>query len=249
MGARSHGLANASAALTDEWALWNNPGGLAQPKKISAAFSLHRSPSLLGSNRFAALTTSPFSFGTLGLGLFRFGDDLYNEHVVALGYGSQFGLASLGVRLDYIQYRAEGISTFISWGITFGGMANLTENFSIGASVSNLNQPTLANGEPLPVRLTAGTLFKPSPKFLISAELEKDIDFDPTIKGGVEYQFQKKFMARSGFNLYPNSAFFGIGFATWRLKIDYAMQYSRILNPSHQISMGVSIDKKVVSKE
>lgn len=243
MGARSQGLGNASAALADEWSVWNNPGGLGYLKKLAGGMALHRSPALPGADRLGALAVSPFSFGVMALSIFRFGDELYSESLASVGYGHRLGLASLGIRADFIQYRAEGFETSVGWGATFGGIAELSETVALGALVSNLNQPKLPNGEPLPVKLTAGVRYKPTSKFLLCGEIAKDLDFDPTIKGGMEYQFHRKFIARTGFNLNPTAAFFGLGFATWKLQVDLAWQYNRELSHSLQLSLGVAIDK------
>lgn len=249
MGARSQGMGNAAVALADEWSVWNNPGGLTGTKNMTGGIAFHRSPALPGADRLTALAVSPFSFGSLGLGIFRFGDDLYSESLASLAYGHQMGLASLGLRADLIQYRAEGFATSTSWGVAFGGIAELSQNVALGAMVSNLNQPKLPSGEPLPVMLTAGVRYKPTSKFILAGEIMKDLNFKPTIKGGMEYQIHKKFLARSGFNLHPNAAFFGLGFIAWKLNIDIAWQYNRELSHSIQLSLALALNKKQKANE
>lgn len=244
MGGRSLGLANATAAVPDEWSLRNNPAGMTQLPHTNIAFALQRMPMLVGANRLAFVANAPLSFGVISAGGFRFGDDLYNEHLLSLGFAHAMGLASLGARVDYIQYRAEGFATASSVGLSVGGLASLSSSVSVGAYVSNINRPRLPNHERVPVQLVAGASFKPNQHVLLTVEAMQYLDFYPTIKGAFEYSFKKKFFTRTGFNLLPNAGFFGLGLHAWRLKIDYAIQYSWTLSVSHQVSAIYQVNKK-----
>ncbi|MDZ7646337.1 MAG: hypothetical protein U5K54_03660 [Cytophagales bacterium] len=63
--------------------------------------------------------------------------------MVWLGFGNKFGIASLGVKANYIQYQADGFGTYGAVSIDFGGLAELTDQLSIGAYITNLNQAKL----------------------------------------------------------------------------------------------------------
>jgi hypothetical protein len=238
MGGRSAGLGYASATLHDEWSLLNNVAGLSKVNQPSAAFAYEARSGLIGANRMAAVMTAPVKMGAAAFGLFRFGDDLYNEHVITLGYSNQFGMASLGFKVNYIQYHAEGFGTRHAVSLNFAGLAQLTPQIAVGAYVVNLNQPKLStlDDERLPTKLVAGVAFQPGRKLLILTELEKDLEYDPTVKWGMEYTVHKKVNFRTGFNLHPNTVFFGLGFLIRKLKIDYALQYNNALNIAQQAS-------------
>ena len=228
----------ASATLNDEWAFFNNIAGLAKVKEQLAATSLEVRPSLPGANRMGALYTQPFSFGTTALGLFRFGDDVYSEQMVSIGFANQIGNTSLGAKLSYIQYRALGFGTRGTLGLNIGGITQLTPAISIGAWIQNINQPKInfADKEKAPVKLLAALSFRASEKFIVITEIEKDVLYDPLWKTGMEYTIHKKFFARAGFNLNPNAWFMGVGFNSWRIKIDYALQSLTQFGASHQAS-------------
>jgi hypothetical protein len=238
MGGRSAGLAYASATLQDEWSLLNNVGGLSKITQPSASFAYDVRAGLTGANRMAAVIGVPFKTGSAALGLFRFGDDLYNEQVISLGYSNQFGLASLGLKVNYVQYHAEGFGTRRAVSLNFGGLAQLTQQITVGAYIVNLNQPKLStlDNERLPTKLVAGLTVQPIATLLLVTEIEKDLDYDPTVKGGIEYAVYKKVNFRTGFNLHPNAVFFGLGFLIRKLKIDYALQYNNTLSLAHQAS-------------
>jgi hypothetical protein len=243
MGARSSSMGNIISILSDEWSLLNNIGGLAKVTEINTAFSFEAKPALPGSSRMAATFSTPLKIGVAGIGVFKFGDKLYSEQILTTGYSTQFGIAALGLKLNYIQYRAEAFGTKRALAVSAGGIADLTPQLSIGAYIQNINQPQLSNGERLPTRLSIGLSFKPIKEFLLTTEIEKDLAYDPIIKAGMEYCIHKKVYVRTGFNLNPETAFFGIGFKSWRLKFDYAIQYGNFLNFAHQASACYRIEK------
>jgi hypothetical protein len=243
MGARSASMGNSSAMLSDEWSLLNNIGGLAKVNETITAFSFEAKPALPGSSRMAATYSTPLKLGALGVGVFKFGDNLYSEQMLTAGYSNQFGIASLGMKLNYIQYRAEGFGTKSAISVSVGGIAEITHQLSVGAYIQNLNQPKLTDGERVPVKLAAGLSFKPTEEILLITEIEKDLDYNPVFKVGMEYCIHKKVFGRTGFNLNPEAAFFGVGFKGWRLKFDYAIQYNTALNFAHQASASYRIEK------
>lgn len=251
VGARGAGMGYASATLRDEWSLLNNVGGLSKLNQPVTAFACEVRPGLIGANRASAVFSFPLKTGVSGFGLFRFGDDLYNEQIISAGYSNQFGIASLGLKLNYIQYRAAGYSTRNALSLNFGGIAQITPLILVGAYIVNLNQPKLSSidKERLPTKLVTGMSFKPIERLLLAVEIEKDLDYDPTFKMGMEYQAQKKIYFRTGFNYHPNAAFLGIGYVIRKVKIDYSLQYSSSLSASHQACASYQLERKNKNRE
>lgn len=239
MGARANGMANASATLTDIWSLTNNIAGLAKTDQTAFAFSYHAIPSFKFFNRMAAVFAVPVKSSVAGAGVFRFGDDLYNEHILSLGFANRFGLASLGLKINYIQYHAAGMGTNTAFTLSFGGIAELTSQLSVGAHIVNINQPVIneLTAERIPTQLIAGVAFKPSGKVILTSEIEKDLDHPPVWKTGFEYQVLKNIAFRTGFNLNPEIAFFGFGFKPGKFDLDYALQFHNPLGLSHQATV------------
>lgn len=211
---------------------------------MSAGFTYDVRPAITGANRTAAIISCPLPVGVLSGSAYRFGDDLYNEHIISTGFANQFGLAALGVQVNYIQYAVVGFGNKGAATINLGGIAELTPRLAVGAYIVNVNQPTLSGDEKLPTRLVAGVAFKPTDKFFLAAELEKELDYAATLKMGMEYAFHKKFIARTGYALKPNTAFFGLGFKTKKFIIDYAVQYNVLLRLSHQASIEYQFTRK-----
>jgi hypothetical protein len=238
-GARSHGLAYASACLEDEWSLFNNVAGLAGASTLAASISSNVKSQLPGANRIAATLTAPFKVGVVALGTICTGDNLYNEQILSAGFSNKLGIASLGIKTNYIQYNAEGFGRKGVATISLGGIFSITKKIKIGAHIVNINQPLIStqDNERLPTTLIVGASFLTSEHILIVTELEKNLDHETTWKTGIEYNPLKKFAIRSGFNLYPNSFFFGTGFNTKKLKVNYAIQYSTAMSTCHEASV------------
>jgi hypothetical protein len=239
IGSRAQGLGYASACLTDEWSLFNNVAGLAGADRLSSGFTYEAHPSFKSFNRLAAVVNLPLKIGTLGAGVFRFGDELYNEHVISAGYANQFGLASLGIKVNYIQYRTEGFGSKGLFSFSFGGIATLAPQLSVGAHLTNVSQGKISSSENerLPTRVAVGFSFTPTTKLIINSEVEKDLDYDATWKGGIEYNPFKKFSFRTGFNVHPDALFFGTGFKPKNFTVDYGFQFQPELGSNHQATV------------
>ncbi|MBS1508065.1 MAG: hypothetical protein JSS79_15600 [Bacteroidetes bacterium] len=246
MGSRAAGLGYTSSTLSDEWSLFNNVGGLGKAKQTSATFAYEIKPALNGANRMAASAVTHVKAGTFGVGVFKFGDDIYSEQIASFGFGNQIGNTSLGSKINYIQYRAEGFGTSKAISVDFGGISTITPQIQIGAYITNLTQSKLkgASGERLPTKMVAGLGFKPSESVFVATEIEKDLAYAVTWRGGMEYAVYKKIFFRTGFNLNPSAFYFGLGAHKKNLKLDYALRFSQLLGVAHQASLVYSLASK-----
>lgn len=238
IGARANGLANSTACVADAWAIFNNPAGLAKTKDVVAVFTQILHPRLPAFNATAAAVAIPFKAGVTAIGLYRTGDDLYSEQILAAGYANTLGLASLGAKIHVVQYRAEGFGSAHKVTLSLGGIAQLTPAFSIGAHILNINQPGFSKSdERLPTVMTLGIAYKFSSYVWATTEIQKDLDYAPTWKTGLEYEAHKKVIFRTGFSLKPNTASFGVGFRPGKLGIDYAIAHNPAMGSQHQASV------------
>lgn len=246
MGARASGLGYASSCLSDEWSIFNNIGALATLKDVKVGFTYDAHPSFKPFNKAAMVFVIPLEVGVAGLGVYRTGDNLYNEQILTAGFSSKFGLASLGIKLNYIQYNVDGFGRKGVFSLSFGGVAELTPRLSVGAYIVNLNQPKLSiiDDNRLPTQLIAGISFKASGKVIIATELEKDLDYPLMWKSGMECQIHKKFTVRTGFNVSPTGGFMGFGFNPRKFTLDYACQYRFNLGMRHQATVGYKFKAK-----
>jgi len=237
-GARAYGLANSTACTADEWSILNNPAGLSSLKDPTVGFTQTLQPGFKAFNATAATVAVPVSVGTLAAGFHRTGDDLYSEQILALGYASTFGIASLGGTVHVVQYRAEGFGQTHKATLSLGGIAKLTPALSVGAHILNINQPEFSGtGEHLPTVMTLGIAYTFSPYVWATSEIQKDLDYPPTWRTAVEYEAHKKVYFRTGFSLTPGIAYLGVGIRPGKLGIDYAMAYAFETGMRHQASV------------
>ena len=246
MGSRSYALGNATACINDEWSIFNNVAGLTGINEATASASTLARPALKAANKSAFVFAAPLKHGAMGIGAFHFGDALYSENVAAMGYAHKLGITSLGIKLNYIQFNAEGYGSKGVISESLGVNTQLTPKLSIGAHIVNVTQPRIStsDNEKLSTILIAGAGFKASESVFITSELEKSISLKTILKAGLEYKFQQKFFFRTAFSTNPDAGYFGVGFQPTKLKFDYAFRFEPNVGSGHQATIGYRFLKK-----
>ncbi|MES2733234.1 MAG: hypothetical protein V4714_15915 [Bacteroidota bacterium] len=246
IGAKSLGMGNAVVSLRDQWSLFNNVGGMADVEQLSVLTSFSSQYSVAGLQVLAIGAVVPSRHGTFGLGIQRFGDELYNEHLVGLAYSHRINNVSLGVKINYVQIAIDGLGSRGAIAVELGGIAQLLPELSFGLHAYNLNQAKLAEyqDERLPTLLKAGLSYKPSKQLMVNAEVEKDIDFPAVFKAGLEYEIVKKVYLRTGISTKPFTNHFGVGILAKNLHFDYALTTHPQLGFSHHFSLAYQFKKK-----
>lgn len=233
----------AYATESDAWSLFNNPAGLGELKELSVIFGLENKYGIDGFNIMGAGIISNIKVGTIGASAFRFGNDLYNEQTVSMAYSNKFGIASLGLKANYLQYNIDGFGSKGVVTLDFGGIATITDQLIFGAYVRNINQAKVAElaDERAPTLLNAGLSYRPIDKLHLNFEAEKDLDYEATLRVGMEYLILSKLAVRIGVNTEPFTNYAGLGFKTRRLLVDYAITKDRNLGYSHQAAVHFKI--------
>jgi hypothetical protein len=219
--------------------------GVAKHRDLSGAITYDIQPSFRSYSKMAFAISVPAKIG-FGLGFSAFGDDVYQEQILSAGAGSAIGTTAIGLKLNYIRYRVTGIGDKNLLSLSLGGISSLTPRLTVGAHIINVNQPFLSRSddERLPTILVVGLMFKVSEKIFVVTELEKDLEFTPVWKSGFEYAPHQRFVIRTGFNIYPQAAFFGLGFKLKKFNADYAFQYSPGWGSRHEASVLYALKRK-----
>ncbi|MEQ9165201.1 MAG: hypothetical protein RLO12_03025 [Fulvivirga sp.] len=242
-GAKAAGIGYAYSSIADQWSAINNPGGLGYLEKTSAFAGFENKYNISGFNSLAAGLTTTLPLGSFSATAFKFGDDLYNEQIFSLGYGNKFGIAGLGIRLNYNQYYIDEFGSRGVLSIDFGGIAEISDQLRFGAYIRNINQAQLAElyDERIPTYLNAGLVYLPNDNLTLSAEVEKELENDPVFRMGLEYIFHKKLAVRTGIKTNAFTNYFGLGFISQKLLIDYALTKHQVLGLSHQVGIAYII--------
>jgi|AntAceMinimDraft_16_1070373.scaffolds.fasta_scaffold08022_2 hypothetical protein len=241
VGARSSAMGNASVALSDFWSAHNNQAGLAYYKNIAAGFYYEDNFLIKELGLKYAAVVLPTNSGVFGLTTSYFGYTQYNESKLGLAYSKSFGEKfSAGLQLDYLSthiaenYGNKGAVTF-----ELGIRAQLSKNLYLGAHVFNPVNIKIAeyNDERLPTIMRLGLSYNFSEKIIACVETEKDINYDPVLKAGMEYHIIKEIYLRAGISTNPTLNTFGFGVEFKKLKFDFASSIHQTLGYSPQISL------------
>ena len=232
-GARSAGMGNSSVTLFDVWSTHHNQAGLARIEKPTIGFH-HENKFIVKEYALQSLAfVLPTKSGNFGLSLSYFGYSKYNESKIGLGYGKKLGdKISIGVQIDYFNtYISENYGSKGTALGEVGILAEPMENFFVGVHVFNPTMSQVADydNERIPTIFKIGLGYKFADNLFISGETEKDIDFSPVFKVGVEYMMMDDFYLRAGISTNPIQNSFGIGYVLNKLKVDVAFSLHQVL--------------------
>ena len=251
IGGRSAGIANASVCLNDFWSVHNNQAGLAGITGPTAG--------LYYENRFlvkelslkAAAFVMPTKSGTFGISYNSFGYVSYNEMKAGLAYGKRFGkIFSAGLQLDYLRIHiAENYGNQDAFTFELGIQTELTKQFTLGAHIYNPIRVKIQSetNDRIPAVFKLGLTYEISDKLILALETEKDSDFKPLIRGGIEYKIIELASARIGYSTLPSTSgsenfsiasvySFGFGLNIRKFVLDLSSSWHQTLGWSPMVS-------------
>lgn len=246
VSSRVIGMGDASVTMEGYWASFQNTAGITTTESLEVGATYENRFGIAGMDFMAAGLTSKLPFGHASLNVFRFGDDLYKEHKVSLGYATELGIIKLGGRVNYLQYQVLDFGTKRTYSIDFGGIATLTPQLRVAAQALNISQSSILSEEEqrVPTLLKLGLSYRPREYFMLNAEIEKDIIKPAMVKLGAEYNFLEKFYLRTGVNSGSYQSFYGLGFKYLSFQWDYALSNHAEMGFSHSLSMHYKLRKK-----
>ena len=240
-GGRSAAMAHASVALTDFWSLQNNQAGLAFYNHLAAGFYYESRYLTKELSLKSGGVILPTKSGNFGLNLSYFGYPKYNESKIGISYARSFGdVLAIGLQLDYLHtsiaedYGSKGVATF-----EIGVLSKINEHLTLGAHVFNPISVKISDydDERIPAIIRVGAAYSFDNNILVSVEAEKETEFDPILKLGLEYRIVEKVYVRGGISTFPGLYSFGFGLDFKKLKIDFSSTIHQVLGYSPQISM------------
>lgn len=245
-GARSQGMGNLKVMLPDSWSYFNNIGALnrIEETEISAGFDHRFGLSELSTVDLAVGWKN--DFGTIGLGISRFGGKLFNQQLLGLGFSNTLGIVSIGAKIDWLQTQIEGFGSGNALVFSLGGVAELGPKFFLGANFSNLGSSKISQNseQHIPTSVQLGISYIPVESLRILAEVEKDVELDPVVKAGLEYQFKDWIYLRTGVSSNPARISFGLGMRKSQFGFDYAYGQNTALGRTHHLSLVMKLDRK-----
>ena len=240
VGGRAWGLCGADVALVDgAESIFSNPAGLSLARNPACNLFVCRPYGIeeLTYGTFAAVVPTPF--GGLGAGLQTFGNRLYRETCLALGWGNRYrDRVHYGFVLKLAHLRIERYESATALLMEAGCLLRLTQQVSWGVSFSNLNHARIGSvREPLPQVMRTGLCFELNPGILLSVELDKDTRYPAEFKAGCECHLLPLVDVRCGFTREPSRFSAGIGLHHGLFTLDYAFTFHPVLGGTHQASI------------
>lgn len=238
-GAKSQGLGAVKLYHQGSWSLFNNVGSLDRMEDSEVGIALDQRYGIPELSTAALSLVFKKPAGSVGIGIARFGGELFQQHRLELGLSATRGILSFGAKAAWFQTHIEGFGTGNALLLSIGGLAELGPRFFFGAHLSNLNQAKVSkqSSQPIPTQLTVGITFLPAKNLEIHGELEKDLDHPPLVKLGLQYQLENWIFLRTGIHSIPNSLHFGLGLRKKKYGLDYALGQTTTLGSTHHFSI------------
>lgn len=242
IGAKEQAMGLTGVALPgSNFAIFSNPALLPDDRNSFSLYAL-RFSGFSELTDIAAAGSTTFSWGTTGLGLHRFGFELFNESKLHLAYKNNLEQFYYGFALSYNTIRqGEEYGSASAFGVNAGVAAEIIPDLWIAARVTNINQPVYGNSEEeLPRDLALGFSMKPVPIILYTIDIVKDVQFPASVRSGAEVQLVSRFFGRAGFTTEPTSYTLGFGYEPERFRFNIAVQQHEVLGLSPSVDMQIA---------
>jgi hypothetical protein len=238
-GAKNQGLGTTKLYHRDAWSLANNVGTLDRLADSEIGIAVDQRFGIQELSTAALSAVFKTQKGSIGIGIARYGGELFNQHRLELGLGTTRGILSFGLKAGWFQTHIEGFGTGNAFQFSLGGLAELGPKFFFGTQLTNVNQAKISkySSQRLPTLLQMGITYLPSENLEIHTELEKELDQPPIFKFGLQYSLEKWIILRTGIHSYPTALNFGLGLHKKNYGLDYAYGQNTALGSTHHLSL------------
>jgi hypothetical protein len=244
-GARQIAICNSDIGFADDvFAVFSNPSGLAQIKwrEIGVFYS----PAPFGlkelANGFIAYNEHT-EFGSISLGAMTYGYEFYRENKFLLSFSR--GMTEnffLGAELTYQMVSIKNYGSTGLFYLSAGALAKINRYCSAGFSVININYASAGSeDDQIPMIINSGLSYNYSDLLLLHLAIQKDIRYNFSFAGGIEYFIRDIFAVRSGFSTEPLKYSAGTGIHFGNFTFDYAVNIHRELGLTHQFGLIFSL--------
>jgi hypothetical protein len=232
MAAIYTGLGAYSYNHVDVFSFTANQASLAQLKKASAGIYGEKRYMLDELSLYQLSVAVPTNSGNFGFSAGYYGFSEYNESQFGLAYARKLGeKADLGLKFNYNSIQISGYGNTSAINFEIGSIFHLTEKLHAGVHAYNPvgGKFGKSQDEKLASIYKVGFGYEASPKFFVSAEIEKVEDRNVNVNAGIQYKFLPQLMARGGITSATSTAYFGAGLFLKSFRIDVTAAYHQQL--------------------
>ena len=237
--AEAMGLGGASVARQNVYGNFNNQAVLSLLERPTIATSYSNQFTLTDARVMAAI---PFSVGTIGLNVSRYGSSLYSELKAGASFsrlfGDNFGAAFQADILSVNPSPDE--ESLYAFTAEIGLWARPIKDLTIGFHLYNFvntSYKTLYYDEDVPVNLKLGMVYSIFEDFSLTAEIENSSVYGTSFRGGMEYFIMDKVVFRTGGASNPALASIGLGVLLADFHLDIAAQAVRHIGKTGAVSL------------
>lgn len=241
-GARRVGLGSAYTAVQgDFWQLFMNPAGMAGLTAPQAGAYFERRFLLNEINYGTAGFAMPFQERHVaGIEFGGFGFASYSESRIGLAYATTIlDRFSLGAKFNYTRTAIANYGSASALYIDLGLLAKVTNDLSLGFRVFNANQANLDReiGEQIPTTLDLGLAYHASDRVLILFDMQKQVNYPVSFRGGLEYGVLDFLRIRAGASTAPVTLSAGLGLDYKGFEFDFANTLHEYLGYTPSVSL------------
>ncbi|MBC7412224.1 MAG: hypothetical protein H7331_07205 [Bacteroidia bacterium] len=251
-GARSLGLSNTSATLTDVYAMHNNIAGIAPLKSVSAGLYVENRYLVKELTNYGIMAAIPTKKGNFGLNIGSQGGKGLNTTRIGVGYARAFSKwFNVGMSLNYINTKFSDAyyGSANKFTVAVGMQAKVVDNLYIGAHLYNPTLTLISKNEVykeyVPTTINIGMRYDFSKVLSALVQVDKNTISKPKINLGVEYRIVEQFYLRGGFSSNDIRSSFGFGYKSKQLTIDFAAGYHYKIGFVPQFSLAFNLPESV----
>jgi hypothetical protein len=242
LGAASLAMGQSGVALSgSEWSVFNNIA-LMPTDHNHISFYGYQFAGISEITDMALAGTFQTGFGTLGIGIHRYGFNLFNENRFLAGYKYSEGNVHFGASASYTHiFQGEGYGSAGAIGLHLGIAAEPIQNFTIGIRATHINQPSYANtDEELPREVAGGISYLFANESAITTELVKDTRYPVSFRTGLQIRLIPSFYMRTGLTTEPSTWSAGFGYRPEPWSINIAIQQHNPLGLSPALDFSLT---------
>jgi hypothetical protein len=245
-GARGLAMGEANIGFQNIDAAFSNQAGLAHLTSFGAVVTGERRFALSELSTLAAAAAYPTIAGTFAFHVQYYGFQDYNEQKLGIAYGRKLGKKfSAGAQISYLRTQ---IPLYGNSGLPvaeIGIQAEIARNLLVSTHLVSPFRAEITEGENLPTILRIGLTWQASDKVLLTAQADKDIDFDARFRSGLDYKVSEIFQLRVGIATNPTQVGVGFGLIMKNgLALDVASGYNQLLGFMPGVGLKYSLNEK-----
>ncbi len=220
--------------------VWFNQAGLAFLEFPEAGLFAGLPFSIPGFQHAGLAVAVPVGGGGVGISWQRLGYGDYYLQRSGLSYSRLLWKSlALGLRWNVANSGLPGLRSPLQMDADVGIMTRIGSRLRFGFHAARL----VSSEQNQPIAVHLGLAFRSSEKLWLAFEVEKDVDFAPNLRLGVEYCPSERLFLRFGSAVRPSFVFMGLGFAfPGGFMLEFATEMHATLGLSP--SIGITYAKK-----